>query len=360
MKILAFPRDTGNPYQELLYRHMRERGDNIVYIPSFSSSATLNLFSLPVFFVLKRTQGYKILHIHWVYPFSLKAKIWQNRIAKKILYQYYLFCLFLIKFLGYKLVWTAHNIMPHESVFLNDFQARVNLIKKSDLVIFPSVLTQNEIIKIMKPHKSIVVPIGSYIGVYPMGAERLESRQRLRIPLGDFVYLYIGSIRPYKGLEDLLGAYRKIKSSHNHLIVGGLCLDRHLRSVLDKASESNEIIWHDGIIPDDELQFYFAAANITVLPFKKVTTSSSILLSFSFGRSAIVPNLGDLSLLPDNLVYKYNPVSPNGLIDAMVKSAENLEKLEQKSQNAKAYAEKLNWPSIVENTRNAIKSLFAS
>lgn len=361
MKIIAFPKNSGNPYQELLYQSMRRKGDIIEYVPEFSPSATLNLFLLVPYLIFKRVvEGYEIFHLHWTYPFSLKAKILQNKIAKKILYVYFLLCLYSIKFLRYKLVWTAHNILPHEPVFPNDFYARIKLIKRSDLVIFPSTLTQKEIIKIAKPQKDVVIQIGSYIGVYPMNAGKIESRKKIGIPLGDFVYFYIGVIRPYKGIDDLLVAYKEVKNPHTHLIVGGDCLEPNLRPALIEAAKTEQILWYDGIIPDDDLQYYFAAADVVILPFKKVTTSSSILLSFSFGRTAILPNLGDFSLLPDNLVYKYDPNSPKGLVDAMIHVAENCKELDRKSRDARDYAEKISWPSIAERTRDAMRGLLVS
>jgi glycosyltransferase involved in cell wall biosynthesis len=330
MKILVFPEGVENPYQNLLYSAMRKEGDIIHYL---SPPTWNNLFKAPTFLqiIFWRFRGYKVFHLHWASGFTLRWRI--------LAYWNYLFCLMLIKLLGYKLVWTAHNVLPHEQIFPNDIIARRRLVAAADLVIAHSASAIDELEKIgAKPKQSIVIPHGNYINVYPNTISHKAARQKLWLKQDSFVYLYFGQVREYKGLDALSSAYEKIKTEKNALIIAG------------KGSAS-------GYIADDELQWYFNAADVVVFPFKKITTSGSSLLALSFGKAIIVPAIGDLSYLPDEITYKYSPEDKNGLINAMKKAADDIVILRKKSDFALQYAKRLDWSIIAKKTHAAIQAI---
>ena len=62
----------------------------------------------------------KIIHIHWTYSFSPSSGALLGRIAR------WWFNIFLISAhaAGVKVVWTAHNVLPHEAVFDDDHLLR--------------------------------------------------------------------------------------------------------------------------------------------------------------------------------------------------------------------------------------------
>jgi len=304
---------------------MRARGDTIRYVGL--------LTFLPQIF-LGRLLGYDVFHLHWANAFLLRSK--------REAYWRYLLCLKAIKLLGYKLVWTAHNVLPHEPAFPDDIAARRKLVDAADLVIAHSELTLQRLREIgAEPKRSVIIPHGSYVGMYPDTISRATARNKLGLAAETFVYLFLGTVREYKGLNDLLVAYEKIKNGKNKLIVAGM------------GSSA-------GYIPDDDLQTYFNAADVVVLPFKEVSTSGSALLALSFGRAVIVPRLGDLDNLPDAVAYKYSPQESDGLLRPMRDAEQDVALLRQKSRAALRYAEELGWPLIARRTHEAIEDLFAN
>lgn len=324
MKILVFPNGLENPYQELLYQEMRREGNLIRYVQE-------PVFLLPSI-IFWRLRGYTIFHLHWAGAFKLRFR--------RLTHWHYISCLNIIKLLGYKLVWTAHNVLPHEPVFTNDVMARRKLVSMADLVIAHSSTTLKSLEKIgIIPKRSDVIPAGSYIGAYPNTITRKEARKKLGIKEDTFVYLYLGQVRGYKGVDDLVESYEKVKSPKNQLIIAG------------KGSST-------GYIADDDLQIYFNAADVVVLPYKKIATSGSALLAFSFGKAVIVPRLGDLEDLPEEISYKYSPEEPDGLVNAMKEAEENISLLHKKSEAALEYAKKLSWPKIAKQTHDAMQKLF--
>jgi beta-1,4-mannosyltransferase len=275
-----------------------------------------------------------------------------------VAYWYYLFFLWIVKRLGFRLVWTAHNVLPHEQAFPDDVAARKKLAAWADLVIVHSASTVEELKKIGVILKRVVViPHGSYVGVYPNIIKRAEARNKLGIAENVFVYLYLGLVRPYKGTEELLAAYGEIQNANNELIIAGKCQDENLKKILRGVSGSGNIMWHDKYINDDDLQIYFAAADVVALPFKAITSSGSALLALSFGKAVIVPSLGDLANLPDSIVYKYSSEDKAGLKHAMEKAAKDPEELRKKSDMALTYSTELSWSSIAKQTHAALQSI---
>ena len=203
--MLAFPKGSENPYQNLLYRAMRARGGTIRYVG-------LLTFLPQIFFW--RLLGYDVFHLHWANAFLLRSK--------RLAYWRYLLCLKTIKLLGYKLVWTAHNVLPHEPAFPDDIAARRKLVDAADLVIAHSESTLERLRKIgAEPKRSVIIPHGSYVGVYPDTISRETARKKLGLAAETFVYLFLGYVREYKGLNDLLVAYEKVRNGKNKLIVAG-------------------------------------------------------------------------------------------------------------------------------------------
>ena len=66
-----------------------------------------------------------------------------------------------------------------------------------------------------------VIPHGNYIGYYSNSVSKSEARKRLNLNDENFVYLFLGLIRPYKGIEDLIEAFLKLSNSNARLLIAG-------------------------------------------------------------------------------------------------------------------------------------------
>lgn len=362
MNILVFPEDRGNPYQSLLYEPMRHEGIDISYLKPITPSASLNIVLRFSSIIFHRCRGKDIFHIHWVNAFVPSAHIWKTPLFNTFAYWVYVTNLFGIKMLGYKLVWTAHNVMPHEPVFINgkDILARKWLVRLSDLVIVHSETAKRHLLEHgLHPKKIVIIPIGSYVGVYPNTISQKKARGKLHVPFDSFAYLFLGLIRDYKGVDTLITSYNAICSDKTSLIIAGACHDNDLRTKLKKLCVNN-VLWREGTVPDEEMQDYFAAADIVVLPFKKMTTSSSALLAFSFEKTVIVPSMGNLSELPASIAYTYIPSDDLELRNIMVYAANHREETIEKGRQALIYAKELSWLHIAKKTVAAYNEMFAS
>jgi glycosyltransferase involved in cell wall biosynthesis len=122
---------------------------------------------------------------------------------------------------------------------------------------------------------------------------RAAARARLDLPPTAFVFACVGLMRPYKGLEELIPAFRAFDRENARLLIAGKAHDqRYAERLADLARDDARIRLEPRFIPADELQVYFNAADMAVLPYRQITTSGAAILAFSFGAPVIAPAIG--------------------------------------------------------------------
>lgn len=275
-----------NPYQKLLYHQARQEAE---------------IISGDIDAALKMTEQLAepssvTFHLHWLNRLfrgvtdEAAARDAANAFLEK-----------LEKFVwkGGRLVWTIHNTVSHDFAFANverEFSARIAKIAQtlhlhSELSI-PEVEADFPI-----PREKVVVSRhGNYIGFYPDYVSRDGARRELGLAEGDDVILFAGQVRPYKGIDQLLGAFRQILVNRPtaHLLIAGkheydpiAALDPPLT-----PAERDRITVYDRFIEDEELQLFFRSADMAVYPYKRILTSGSMMLALSFGVPVVVPDVG--------------------------------------------------------------------
>jgi len=352
-KVLVYPKES-NPYQELLYNQVRKKME-IRYLVPLTQSKSLGLFFIPLQLINYRIKGYKFFHLHWVFGFTFPGNNFLSKFTSSI---YYYFILLFIKICGYRIIWTVHNILPHNNLFLNDIAARRFLSKIASIKIIHSPVT----IEMMRKYKfSIknyhVVPLGNYINIYPNYISKSVARRRLKINQKAFVFLYFGKIERYKGVLNLLKQYLSLNNPNTILIVAGQCEDDELRYQIKKYENNKRIQLYINYIKDEEVQNYFNASNIIVCPFSKITTSSTVILAFSFKKTIMYPAIGNLKDIPPNIGCKYNYLIKDGLKQKMSWVIQNRNMIEIWNKNAFNFAKSLSWNKAADKTYEIYKNL---
>jgi glycosyltransferase involved in cell wall biosynthesis len=356
MKILVLPRDP-NPYQELLYREMRRLGVQVTYIGELTSSQTLNMLLLPLETAVRRIGGADLIHLHWVFFFVFPGAR-RFSVMRHTAHFWFLLWLRFCRLLGIRLVWTAHNVLPHRPVFANDVSARRALVEASDLVLAHSQSALAELAALgAVARRSAVVQHGP---ITPLSSDT----SALGIPGGiPRRFLFFGRVQEYKGVDDLLAAFLTIpKNFPVHLTVAGQCDDPELRSRLHMLARrgGTRIVLHLQRIPDKKVAQLLGAADAVVLPFRQVTTSGSAILALSFGRPLIVPDLPGLDALPDQAVLRYKGGIP-ALADALMRLAcAKDETLAEMSAAASCYATSVAWAEIAQTTLTEMRSVLGA
>jgi glycosyltransferase involved in cell wall biosynthesis len=153
-----------------------------------------------------------------------------------------------------------------------------------------------------------VIPMGNYSGVFPITVDRASARANLGIDESSFVYLALGNVASYKGLDRLVKAFSAVADDHDIALIAGRNRDNALVGRLELAArQDGRIRVHAGFVPDEAMQHFLLAADVMVVPFQRILTSSSVMTGLSYGLPVIVPDLGclpELVTADSGLVYR--------------------------------------------------------
>lgn len=353
MKVLVFPYDK-NPYQTLLYTAMRERYGDKVLIRYAWFLPVVGALHFPLEIAIRRLFGYRIIHIHWV-AFYLRQHFPKHQVISWYITRYNFWWM---KKLGYKIIWTVHDITPHQIETSDDIGISIRLANIADLKIVHSSFAISQMQdRGLNTYDTVVIPHGNYDGRYDSDITPYEARKSLGIPESKIVVLFFGIIKDYKGVDDLLQAYENIKMDNSVLVIAGSCKDDRLKVLLNRASEFEDVYVFDKYIEDSEVAKYFRAADLVCLPFKSITSSGSILLAVTFAKPLIAPRDGALQDLPNDIGYLYSVDDKSGLEASLAAAIDMNVNLELMGKVSRKYADSLSWSAIAKMTFDAYDSL---
>lgn len=311
----------------------------------------INLSLLSFRMIYKRPA---ILHVQWI-PLITRTplELWFLKLAKAM---------------GVKIVYTVHNVLPHDTgLTYKSIYKKIYLFV--DTLICHSVQARNELIAEfgMSDEKIWVIPHG------PMSHDRVnisraDARKLLSYREDQVVILCFGVIRPYKGIEFLLDALKIItkKYKNTSLVIAGNGEAAYLDKIRKYISELklNEHVRQDfKYIPDNELPIYFQAADILVYPYKNITQSGALLTGMTYGKPIVASSVGGLKeTLRDGkigLLIEYG--NAENLADALMAL---INSPEERTRLGKAALEELNnkysWDVIAEKTLECYKKTLVN
>lgn len=205
---------------------------------------------------------------------------------------------YLLKKLGHKLVFTAHNVLPHERSKL-DYYLKKIVYKTADEIIVHSNYIKEKLLKNFPEAegKTTIIPHGNFDNYLPKEIiTKDEARKKLGFSPADGVLLFFGYIREYKGLDLLLDAFKEAYPQNKNikLLIAGNPQSAELRKRYeDKIKGMQGVTAHLKFIPADEVAVYLSACDAVVLPYKDIDHSGIIHLAYSFGKPVIATRVGD-------------------------------------------------------------------
>lgn len=335
-------------YTSLLYRALSSR-HNVEMIsykmqyPKFLFKKEQKDYSDDMF----RIEHTKFL-IHTANPFNIVKvgrKIRQKKPDMVVIqwwHPYFAPCYWILeRVIGRKIkkVFICHNVFPHER-FPADKLLTKMVLKHGDAFIVHSQSDGRDLLAIKKTADFRYNPHPTY-NTFKIGdLTRQQARDRLHISYDAKILLFFGFVREYKGLKYLLQAMTDIKdeiSDIKLLVVGAF--DNNKQSYMNLIKESGisdcvEVI--DDYIPDREVEKYFVASDLVVLPYESATQSGIVQIAFGFDKPVIVTNVGGLpDVVEDGKTgYIVEPRNGQALAEAISKYFMQ-HKQEEFSQNVK-------------------------
>ena len=337
------PNDQTNPYGNLLADALGRAGVAVTYETVLDEA-----------FLGQRVGLMDAIHLHWPsYEYRGPDRATTQASMERLVQR-----LELARELGIGVVWTAHNIYPHDRTYADiDREFRVALGQVASAILAHCEIAADAVRREFAPAAPIfIVPHGNFIGVLEPSVTRAEARAAAGIDEGDFVYGFIGNLLPYKGLEGLIASFVEIDAPDSWLLLSGGCRAEYATTLeLLIAGHPRIIMRTFPYAPGVEFVKVLQAADVIVLPFRASTTSGSLIQALSWPRPAIVPAMGCLPTQMDaDAGILYPADEPGGLIRAM-RDIRRLD-LAAAERAARRSAERVDWDEIARLTIEAYRA----
>ena len=304
---------------------------------------TLILFKAAVWLYLS---GTRVVHFQWL--IDRKAD---------------LFFIRLLRLLGLSVVYTAHDLLPHDEYTAENRSFYQGLYQYPDKLILHSESNRREMLELfdVDPEKLCVIPSGSLNVCFDHPGSSTSNRRRLGIPEHTRVILFFGLIKRYKGLEYLLDAFQTIdaRCSNVMLLIVGTIANRdpathqHYTRLLAQCSGHRNIKFVNEYVPVNQIADYFNAADLVVLPHVKASQSGVLMAAYAAGKPVVVTDSGGLGEVVRNsdsgLVVP--PRDADAIAEAVITMLDNPDCRRALGVNAKTSGETTySWATIAATT----------
>lgn len=252
------------------------------------------------------------------------------------------------------LTFVCHNVFPHERFPLDKMLTRMTL-KCGKHFIVHAKEEATELKQIMEEPDYQVTPHPSYNAFRFANLTKEQARGLLNIPENQKVLLFFGFVRPYKGLRYLIEALPEVIKALPDvrlMIVGEFAGEDEKNQYLQQIREAGMTDYvqiEDGYIPDQEVEKYFAACDMVVLPYESATQSGIVQIAYGFEKPVVVTAVGGL---PDVVTdqetgYIVPPCNPGKLAEGIIRYYhDHME--ERFHENIQKEANRFSWERMTE------------
>lgn len=233
----------------------------------------------------------------------------------------------------YPSIFICHNILPHERFPFDANLIKLVLKNTKGGYVTHALSETNELLKLLPSARVITTVHPTYNAFKLQNMTKEEARNQLNKFLAlnpeKKLLLFFGFVREYKGLKYIIKAMPEIMKYDKNIdlmIVGEFDSDKEKYLELIKETHSeNNIHIVDGYVPDKEIEPYFAACDLVVLPYESATQSGIVQIAYGFGKPVIATDVGGLPevVIDGETGYLVKPREPHELSKAVIRFFES-------------------------------------
>ncbi|MGD0981180.1 MAG: glycosyltransferase family 4 protein, partial [Solirubrobacteraceae bacterium] len=190
---------------------------------------------------------------------------------------------------GRPLVITAHDILPRERV-AGSHAAQRRLYAQFDAVIAHSQAGRKRLVDDagLDPARVHVIPHGAFAHLAQLPEAPLPPELT---PTAKPVVLYFGLLRPYKGLDVLLEAWRGIEDAELWIV------GRPRFDISNLRADAATFVAR--YVSDLELAACFRRADLVVLPYREIEQSGVLATALAFAKPILASDVGGFREVAD-------------------------------------------------------------
>jgi beta-1,4-mannosyltransferase len=307
--IVIYPYIETNPYERLLAEALERRGCKVLRLPVIRSRFPFEIVS--------QCSGASVVHFHWI------EHLYNARTRSMLLVRTFVFLVMLValRARGTRIVYTMHNLLPH-----NTKRPRFHMLVQWLILRLANATIVHSQAALDAGRKTFgrgckyeIIPHGRYDGFYPSLVSQAQARASLGIPIEARVALFFGGMGGYKGIRSLLESLEDLSRRKILVVLAGDTseLGKSDRELLKQASKWNVVV-HEGFVPESKVQYFMKAANCLVLPYSTSFTSGMAFLGLSFRLPIVGTHATAFKEMRDlKLCLPCDPDSPKSVADAI-------------------------------------------
>jgi glycosyltransferase involved in cell wall biosynthesis len=277
-----------------------------------------------------------------------------------------------LRALGIPVVYTAHEVIPwriHGSLALKLLRF---LYLGVDRIVVHNPADRLELADrfAIDPDKIRVLQHGDFSLVAAPHLDQRVARARLGLPSDRPIALFFGTLRASKGLDLLLAAWPLVAEALPSavLVVAGQP-DRDLpqdvivslQQLASRSATRGAVTLRLERVPDAEVNAYYRAADVVVLPYHAITTSGVLRYAYSSGRPVVATAVGEHStwVVPGVTGCLVPPRDPVALATALVRLLTDRDHSSALGERAREFAKThFDWDRIAAATAAMYRELL--
>ena len=241
-----------------------------------------------------------ILHYHWLEFQDLKSLSAMP---------YKLFCIWLYQLFGGNIIWTVHNVTPHDEKFLPlHLTIHKWMARMATLIHIHSKSSINRVCEYLdiSSSKFIVLKLPRFPCTEILKQDALakflefygSGKKSLKTP----VFLVFGGLSAYKGIEDIVTILTSSKKDFTLIIAGYVKKgQKPLHNfIVESTIHDARVHYVPAFIPEEHYPYLLGTADICVFNYRNILSSGGMAMALSCKKRVIAPNKGDLQELKNH------------------------------------------------------------
>ena len=249
-------------------------------LPRFEARFLLDIVNpltwLRTALVLRRERPDAVIFVWWVWVWALPYLTLLALLPKRT-----------------RVILQCHNIGDKEPAAWKRWLTDRVLRRGDVLVVHAETEAQDARRRVSRRIVKTFLPVHELGGAIP---SRAEARRKLG--LRGNVALFFGHVRPFKGLDVALRAWRLLQTDVT-LVVAGEAWWKSEDEYRALAKGLDNVRFDFRYIPDAEIATYFAACDVVLAPYRIEAQSGVALTAFHFARPVIASDAGGLPEIVD-------------------------------------------------------------
>jgi glycosyltransferase involved in cell wall biosynthesis len=199
---------------------------------------------------------------------------------------------------GAAVVWLVHNVRPHETRAAFPRPLLTLGMQRSDLYLMHARSVAAELQALLPGIRCEVFAMPALAPpVAPV--DPAAARRDLGIADDEVVFLFLGYVRAYKGVDELIEALAHLSPTGPRwraIVAGEWYVERSaVERAIARPPLAGRVVLDDRYVPGPEVARYLAAATVVVAPYRDGSQSGVVPLAYAHGKGVIATRVGGLA-----------------------------------------------------------------